>query len=71
MEDAYTSASTLTDYHESPTVRMLIHSKTGRDLREINASEQEVLFSRGTMFFVKNKQITDGVIEIEVEEVDE
>lgn len=71
VEDAYTSASTLTDYHESPTVRILIHSKTGRDLREVNVSEQEVLFPRGTAFFVKNKQIVDGVIEIEVEEVDE
>lgn len=70
-ENAYISASTLKDYHESPTVRLLIHSKSGRDLREINVSEQEVLFHRGTTFFVKNSRIVDGVIEMEVEEVNE
>lgn len=66
---AYTSATTLTDYHESPNVLMSIKSKTGRDLRSINADEQEILFPRGSSFKVLNVDYDNGVLKIEMEEL--
>lgn len=46
---AYTSAST-NIYDDSFDIQMVIESKHGRDMRKLNAMEQEILFTRDTMF---------------------
>lgn len=48
---AYTSSGTEV-YDESFPIQYVIQSKTGRDMREYNPSEFEVLFKRGTEFNV-------------------
>lgn len=67
---AFTSASVLEEYQKQPTVRLLIQSKTGRDLREYNAEEGEILFPRGAKFRVKNISLLDCVFLIELEELE-
>lgn len=49
---AFTSASVKSGYHERPSVLMYIDSKQGRDLREYNSAEAEILFPRGTRFAI-------------------
>lgn len=66
---SYTSTSVLEGYHESPTVLLRLISHTGRDAREINETEGEVLFGRDANFRVDNVYDKDGVIIIEAEEI--
>lgn len=54
VELAFTSASTDT-YDPGMDIQMVIKSKTGRDMREHNPLEQEVLFRRRTRFKVVKK----------------
>jgi hypothetical protein len=35
---------------------MIIRSKQGRDMREYNPLEQEILFKRGTVFIVEKRE---------------
>lgn len=68
--NAYTSASTLDGYHDVPHALLRIRSKTGRDLRQYNAKEGEVLFARDTSFAVKRVYLDDKKIIIaEMEEI--
>ena len=48
----FMSATTLDSYQDAPHVRMLIQSKTARDLRAFNPDEAEVLFPRNTKFHI-------------------
>ena len=52
---AYTSSSTEI-YDESMDIQMVIQSVNGRDMRDINPQEQEILFRRGSMFFVERQE---------------
>lgn len=61
---AYTSSGTEV-YDESFPIQYVIQSKTGRDMREYNPNEFEVLFKRGTEFVISR---VDGNI-IFMEEV--
>ena len=40
-------------YDPTADIQMIIQSKRGRDMRKYNPMEQEILFRRGTMFFVE------------------
>ncbi len=66
---AYTSASVKGSYHESPTVLLQIHSKTGRDIRRYNPDENEILFERNTCFRVLSVREENRMIVVEMEEL--
>ena len=66
---AYTSAAVDSGYHESPTVLLWIKSKNGRDLREYNEEEQEILFSRNSRFRIVSAKIENKVIILDMEEL--
>ena len=66
---AFTSASTETGYHENPSIIMKIQSETGRDLREYNKKEAEILFPRNSAFFIKSVEVDNGVITINARDV--
>ena len=66
---AYTSASVDSGYHEFPTVLLRIKSKNGRDLREYNKKEQEILFSRNSRFRILSAKIENKVIILDMEEL--
>lgn len=54
-EDAFVSSST--GVHDpSMDIQMIIRCRNGRDMREYNPMEQEILFRRGTMFFVEKRE---------------
>jgi hypothetical protein len=55
VERQYVSSSTEV-YDETMEIQMIIQSKHGRDMRIYNPLEQEILFRRGTMFFVERKE---------------
>lgn len=55
IEIAYTSSSTEV-YDKTMDIQMIIQSKRGCDMRKYNELEQEVLFKRGSMFFVEKKE---------------
>lgn len=63
----YTSAAK-DIYDEGDLARMIIHSKTGRDISKYNPSEQEVLFKRDTVFKVKRRWYDGGKPFFELEE---
>ena len=65
----FTSATIFDSYQDSPQVRMLIQSKTARDLRAFNPNEAEVLFPRGTRFQVVSQNYIDGILVLEVIEL--
>ena len=65
---AYTS-TTASVYDPKDSVRFIIHSKSGRDMRRYNESEQEILFARNTKFGLKDLKIVDGKPIVWLEEV--
>jgi SPP1 gp7 family putative phage head morphogenesis protein len=67
---AFTSASTLPGYHESPSILMHIRSRTGRDARMVNRQEGEVIFRRGTRLRITDIALRDGVVVVEAEEIE-
>lgn len=70
-QSAYTSATIGKRYNPSSRVEMAILSKNGRDLREYNPEEQEVLFQRNTRFQVLDRHLDkSGTWIIIAEEVD-
>ena len=54
-EPSYVSSSTEV-YDEAMDIQMIITSKRGCDMRAYNPLEQEVLFKRGTLFFVEKRE---------------
>ena len=52
---AYTSTGTEV-YDDTMDLQFIIKSKSGRDLREFNPNEQEILFRRGTFFAVVKRE---------------
>ena len=67
-EQAFTSSTVGDSYHIQPDVRMVIHSKTGRDLRSYNPEEAEVLFQRNTRFRLISIKREGRTVLMEVEE---
>lgn len=55
IEGAFTSSSTDV-YDETMDIQMIIQSKRGCDMRKYNKLEQEILFKRGSMFFVEKRE---------------
>lgn len=53
--DAYTSASTSV-YDASMDIQMIIQSKRGADMREFNPREGEIIFKRGSLFFITKRE---------------
>lgn len=67
---AYTSFSTKSGYHQNPEVQIIIKASAhGRDIRQWNPEEEEVLYERNANFKVLDTKIKDGVYLILVEEV--
>lgn len=58
---AFTSSSVKSGYHENPTVLMVIQSQTGRDIRDYNSEEAEILFPRNSRFLVESVRYENGV----------
>lgn len=54
-EPSYVSSSTEV-YDETMDIQMIITSKRGCDMRVYNPLEQEILFKRGTLFFVEKRE---------------
>ena len=52
---SYTSTATEI-YDDSMKVQLIIESKTGRDMREYNPKEKEIVFERNSIFIVKKKE---------------
>lgn len=52
---AYTSTGTSV-YDSAMEIQLIIQSYTGRDMRQYNPNEHEVLFKRGTRFFVVKRE---------------
>lgn len=50
-------------YDESFPIQYVISSKTGRDMRQFNSQEQEILFERNSMFYIN--KVVDNVIYME------
>ena len=57
---AFTSSSVKSGYHEHPSVLMIIHSQTGRDIQAYNHDEAEILFPRNSRFLVDSVQYENG-----------
>lgn len=58
-------------YNPDAQVQLYIQdSKKGKDIRQYNEREQEVLYKRGQKFTVLNKETVDGVVYILLEEYD-
>lgn len=55
IESSFTSTSTEV-YDEAMDVQMIIQSKNGRDMRKLNSLENEILFRRGTIFYVLKRE---------------
>ena len=67
-DPSFVSATVSTAYQDAPQVRLLIQSKTARDLRGFNPEEAEVLFRRYTKFRVLAMRRAEGTFVLEVEE---
>ncbi|NMH83279.1 hypothetical protein HH307_03065 [Bacillus coagulans] len=65
----YTSATTGDVYNPAGQVELYILSKTGRDIRKYNESEQEILFKRGVSFIVTDLEEVEGKFYIRLKEV--
>jgi hypothetical protein len=48
----YTSTSADEPYDEGLPIQFVIESRGAADIREYNSAEREILFPRGTVFFV-------------------
>lgn len=54
-ESSFVSSS-IEVYDETMDIQMIIQSKNGRDMREFNQLENEILFRRETMFYVLKRE---------------
>lgn len=67
---AFTSSSVRQGYAEHPTVIQRIRSVSGRDLRQYNAEEGEILFRRGTRFRITGVTCENGCFIMDLEEAE-
>ena len=56
MYHAYTSASSDGPYDPSMEYQFIIQSKHGKDMRKYNPLEMEIIFRRGTRFWIKKRE---------------
>ncbi|MCI9247486.1 MAG: hypothetical protein HFJ30_10425 [Clostridia bacterium] len=68
---AYTSTTTGERYNELSSVELYINSKSGKDIRKYNESEQEILFKRGSLFKVKEIEKIKNTYHILLEDMNE
>lgn len=68
---AYTSVTSGDVYNPSGEVQLKIISKTGRDIREFNEWEQEILFERNKKFKIIGYEFRNGRHYLKMEELDE
>lgn len=67
---AYTSFSTKSGYHQNPSVQIIMKDSTrGRDIRQWNSEEGEILYERNAVFQILDTVQKNGVNYILVEEV--
>lgn len=59
---AFTSSTKNKTYTDKPQVRLMIESKTGRDISKYNGKEEEVLFKTNCSFKVLKMEEKDGII---------
>lgn len=65
----YISATTELMYNEDGQVQMHIISQYGKDIRQYNMNENEILFERNAIFEVKKMLKKDGIWDIWLEEI--
>ena len=63
LENAFISSSKEYGYDDSFEYQMIIQSKHGKDISELNPDEREVLFKRGSMFIVTKREGTTIYLE--------
>ena len=64
----YISTTTDLMYNEDGQVQMHISSQYGKDIRQYNGNENEILFERDAVFMVKKILEKDGIWDIWLEE---
>lgn len=64
----FLSFSTKEGYNNNANVKIYVVSKNGRDIRNFNADESEILYSINSSFIVRNIQQRDGIVYILLEE---
>lgn len=68
---AYTSSTVGNRYNELSNVELHIKSKSGRDIRNFNKEEQEILFKRNTSFKIEAIKKVKNIYHIVMEEINE
>lgn len=68
---AYTSSTVGNRYNELSNVELYIKSKSGRDIRNFNKEEQEILFKRNTSFKIEAIKKVKNIYHIVMEEINE
>ena len=66
---SYTSTTVGMRYNDKSNVELHIKSKNGRDIRQFNKEEQEILFKRNTAFKINKVKKINEVYHIVMEEV--
>ncbi len=67
--EAYTATTTGERYNQFSNVELYIDSKRGKDIRQYNEEEQEILFKRGSKFKVKQAEKIKDVYYIRLEDI--
>lgn len=66
---AYTSTTLGTRYNNESNIELYIKSKSGRDIRQFNREEQEILLKRDSIFKVEKVKKIDKMYYIVMEEI--
>lgn len=66
---AYTSTTLGTRYNNESNIELYIKSKSGRDIRQFNREEQEILIKRDSIFKVEKVKKIDKMYYIVMEEI--
>ena len=67
--EAYTATTAGERYNQFSNVELYIDSKRGKDIRQYNEEEQEILFKRGSKFKVKQVEKIKDVYHIRLEDI--
>lgn len=68
----YLSFSNKSGYNLNANVKMYVeNSRKGKDIRQYNRDESEILYKRNSKFRVLNKKFKDGTYYVLLEELDE